>query len=163
MGSAGGSAAAVAAAAVTNLIWAGLWLSSAREAPVPVAQDGGCSAEERCLDRVAGGARYQLVLELGGALAWAALLGLALLRLPGRCSCRRGSVVAGGGAVVSVASPAALRASSRRPAGAVAASSVAAPTVVASPLVAEAPPTFDIATPRPTYVPHRLRTKTPSP
>ena len=163
MGSVGGSAAAVAAVALSNLFWAGLWLTSAREAPTPVVQDDGCSAEERCLDRVAGGARYQLVLELGGVLAWAALAGLALLRLPGRCCRRRSGVVPGVGAAVSVASPAALQASSRRPAGAVAAPSVAASAVVAAPLAASAAAAFDIATPREAYVPRRLRQKSSSP
>ena len=64
---------------------------------------------------------------------------------------------------VSIAARAAEQAVSRRPAGALSASSLRPTNVVTAAVASDAPATIDISTPRATYVPHRLRQNTPSP
>ena len=159
MGVASG-AAGVIALALSNLGWAGLWLSASRT-PQSVERDGGCSTEERCLDRLQAGARYQLVLELGSGLLALALGASAVLRL-GRCRRRRSGAVGSEVLGVSVAVPAVEQAVSRRPAGVLSAASLHASSVVATAVAPDAPVSIDISTPRAAYVPRRLRQKSSS-
>ena len=114
------------------------------------------------MDRLQGGARYQLVLELGSGLLALALGASALLRL-GRCRCRRSGLLGTPVVNVSVAAPAVEQAVSRRPAGVLSAASFHSANVVAAGVASDAPVSVDISTPRTAYVPRRLRKKSSSP
>ena len=82
----GGSSGAglLVATAVTNFL-AGLILGS-HQRPSPAAGAASCSATEQCLERLENGARYQLFLECGGALAAAVAVFLACAPLCGGCA-----------------------------------------------------------------------------
>ena len=145
----------LAAVAVVNF-FGGLFLGAQRPTAAPDS-DGGCSSQDRCLERLEQGARLRLVLELGlgGAVLVLLLLGLRA----STCGCCRRAAAR---RPVPLASPASVQAFSAAPQLA-----APTPTVVVPPapvgaihLAAAAAAGSGGADAEPsTYVPRRIRGK----
>ena len=131
----------------------GIFLGSQRATPQS-RQNDGCSESDRCLARLEGSARFNLVLEVAGLLGWvvAAVLGVRRLRACLRCRpcARRPS---------EVASRAEVSAPARRRIEASLSPPRSSQESVGASSTGEA---LDSGPPAPpaTYVPRRLRAKT---